>query len=165
MTVSPYPASFMENGYLFGAALFTMVLISMFSAMLLPLFAKQLWKDRRDGFTPANAFCATFTAICIGMIVLCSPEAFWMINYADMSVANRTITMNIIRCLDFLVLVPVGIWMTILICYRNEILLRLKAPTVRIWNDYRFTPLLRVLPLAGLCFAFALFITLGRAFH
>jgi hypothetical protein len=165
VTRSPYPDSFMGNGLLFGGALFALVLMSSFAVLVGSIFAKQLWCDRRTGLDPSNALCSVFATICAAMLIRCAPEAIWMISYAELSHASRNAIANVKRFLDLFALVPVALWMSVVICWKDELLLKLKAPTARIYIDYRLTPLRRVIPLAGLCFAFALFVTLGRAYQ
>ncbi|MBD8734879.1 hypothetical protein [Sphingomonas sp. CFBP 13706] len=161
---SPYPDSFLGNGFLFGGALFALVLMTCFAILIFTVFAKQLWYDRHQGINPASIFCSVFLTISCAMIIRCAPEAVWMISYAELDRYQRATVGNVKRFLDLFALFPVGLWMSLILMWKDEILLKLKAPTARIWVDYRITPLKRVLPLAALCMAFALFVTLGRAY-
>ncbi len=162
---SPYPDSFMGNGYLFGGALFALILMTAFALMLGSVFGRQLWCDRREGITPAWAFCSAFLAICTAMVIRCAPEAVWMISYAELGGHQRNVIANVKRSLDLIALIPVGLWMSLVLMWKDEILLKLKSPRSRMWVDYRIAPLVRVLPLALLCMAFAAAVTVGRAFH
>jgi len=116
--LSPYPPSFANNGYLYFAALASLLAISICGGIIVRWMLTDLWKFRhRDhpstlifGFRVMMMLCGS------AALVRCLPEVAYMTCFADPSVSPRVMANILIvkRAFDILALPTILGWMAIL---------------------------------------------------
>lgn len=161
---SPFPVSFDGNGFLYAAALFTLIVITSLATMVGITHVQRLWSDRGTGKTLVWAFRTFVTAVCAAAIVRCAPEVVYMVAYADASASTLQTILVIKRALDVFAIVPVLLWMSIVWLYGPEIEFAIKYPAGKMWTDHRLHRLRRFAGVVGLAGLLAITVTLGRLF-
>ena len=159
------PTSFDGNGFLFAGDLFALLMITSLSSVIATVFGRLLWASRHEARGPAWAFCSLVFAACIAAIIRYPPEIVYSISYGEVSQHTRDVIQNIKRVCNVVSMFPAIFWLSTVYVWRNEIILRLKAPTARIWVDYRFSQGKGLLfSVTGLSFVLSTAIALGRYF-
>lgn len=161
---SPFPTSFNGNGFLFGADLFSLLLMTSLSLMIGVVFCQQLWHDRKEPIGPAWAFCALFLAICTSTVIIWVPEIVYNVAYAEADQTLRDTLQNVKRICHVISLFPFIYYFAMLWVWRIEIILKLKAPSAKVWDDHRAGRLKQLIAVGGVCCVFATSVAIGRTF-
>jgi hypothetical protein len=165
MTDSPFPASFDGSSPLFAFVLFAMIVASCLAITLSIIQVKQLYADRFYGYDPSWAINSAVLSFCIGLLMLCVPDACYMISFGDAAPATLQTILMTKRFMDVLFLGPIIYSMAVFTMWRADIFLKLRSPSNIIYSDFRYARLRRFGGLVGLSGALAIAVTLGRLYH
>jgi uncharacterized membrane protein len=164
-TTSPYPQSFDGSGLLFWCALFAMIVISALASMLGGLLANHITRDRRSGFDHVAALRLQVFAMCIFTIMLCLPNAVYMISYGEATPATLQAILIFKRAIEA-ASIPVAIaWMALYSISQAGIILKLRSPNSMIWQDHKLASLKRFGWVVVLSAGLAASVTIGVAFR
>lgn len=131
-TLSPYPASFNGNPWLYGMSLASLMAITMFGVTVAGWMARDIWRDRFHDYptSPAFLFRAMVMIISFTAFIRCVPEVAYMTLYGEVTGDTMSTILSVKRAMDVLALPSVVSWMTILVLIYPFVIIALKAQRV-----------------------------------
>lgn len=128
-TLSPYPASFNGNPWLYGMSLASLMAITMFGAIVSGWMLRDIWRDRFNDHPTAPAFLFRLMVAIISFtaFIRCLPEVAYMTCYGEVTGDTMGRILTVKRMADVLALPSVVGWMTILVLIYPFVMLALKA--------------------------------------
>lgn len=142
-TPSPYPASFDGSTLRFGAALASLMSISIVGLMLLYWMGREMWHGRRDAFPtePLFAIRGIFFSAALSAVLRSAPEAAMMITWRESASAAAAI-LTVKRWCDAAAIVPAMTWMGLVFVFYPAICTSL----VRMAREDKFASAFKLRP-------------------
>jgi len=130
-TISPYPASFGDSPYLYGAALASVLSISVFSLIVFGWMLRDSWRFRFIDHPKSLAAGFRFMVglVALAGLVRSAPEVVYMTCFGDPSVSPEFLGRVLIvkRVFDSLALPIVALWMAVLVSIYPFLMLVLRT--------------------------------------
>lgn len=132
-TLSPYPPSFDNSAFLYGSALFSLMSIAMFGAVVAGWMARDIWRDRYHDhpFSLACLFRAMVGIAALTGFIRCLPEVAFMTCYGEVTGYWMGRILTVKRIADSLSLFTVLFWMTTLVLIYPFVIISLHSMAAR----------------------------------
>lgn len=130
---SPFPASFNDNPWLYGASLAALICVDVFFFIVAWWMSRDLWRDRWVDHPTTLVFLwrLMLVAICGGAFIRILPEVLVMTLYGEVTGHTMGIILSVKRSADIIALPIVLFWMAILVLIYPNMMIVLKDKMIR----------------------------------
>jgi hypothetical protein len=129
-SLSPYPPSFGNNPWAYGAAFASILSIAVFGVIVVGWMLRDIWRDRKLDHPYSLVFQFRFMVLCASAAALIRsfPEIVYMSLYGDPAVDDRQIALvlTVKRAMDAIALPIVSTWMGVLVSIYPFVIIALR---------------------------------------
>lgn len=132
-TISPYPASFNNDGWLYGSSFFSLLWLAMLNSVVLGWMVRDIWRCRFIDHPKSLSFLlrVIFAIVpCVGLVRIV-PQLLYMSLYGEVTGATMATLLKVIRVGDTLALPLGGSWMLLFAIIYYHLFIQLSSKDAR----------------------------------
>jgi hypothetical protein len=132
-TMSPFPTSFNNDGWLYGLSFFSLLWLAMLNSVIFGWMVRDIYRCRFRDHPTSLAFLLRLIFAIIPMVGLVRlvPQLLYMALYGEVTGETMATLLHIVRVGDNLALPLGGSWMLLLAMIYYHLFLQLSSPDAR----------------------------------